>query len=135
MLCQICWHVFFLKNHFLIYMRKNNKLILFSLRRSLSCSWSPTAQGPALGTCRVWPVCLTSLVAGVHLCPAACCGTSQTLNIALKQKRVKVSAICCWHHNTVPCVRSTEIALHVLRYSPDVTKTKWICCKLSVVFF
>lgn len=124
MLCMFTFLYFFKKHFCSLLHEQNNKLILFPSRRSLSCSWSPTAQDPALGTRHVWPVCLISLVAGVHLCPAACCGTSQTLSIALKLKRVKVSAICCWHHNTVLCVRNTEIALHVLRYSPDITKNK-----------
>lgn len=92
-------------------------------RRSPSCSWSLTAQVPAQATCPVWPVYLTSLVAGARLCPAACCGTTQTSSPALRERRgkarEKVSAICCWHPSTAPCVKSTETAPLVLRYITD----------------
>ncbi|MEQ2158184.1 hypothetical protein GOODEAATRI_009651, partial [Goodea atripinnis] len=44
--------------------------------------------------------------------------TAQAWKTVLRQKwlnpKETVSAICCWHHSTVLCVRSTEIALHVL---------------------
>lgn len=88
-------------------------------RRSPFCSWSRSAQVPAQDTCLAWPVCLTSLVAGVHLYPAVCCVTAQTWNTVLRETRVKgketVSAICCWLLNTARCVKSTEIVLLVLR--------------------
>ncbi len=95
-------------------------------RRSPSCSWSLIAQVPAQDTCPVWHVCQTSPVAGVRLCPAACCGTAQTWSPALRQRRGKakerVSAICCWRPSTAPCVKSTETAQPVLRY---VTKKRF----------
>lgn len=101
-------------------------IICSHCRRSPSCSWSLTAQVHAQGTCLVWPVCPTSLVAGARLCPAACCGTAQTLSPALRETRGKArekfSAICCWHPSTAPCVKSTETALLALRYITDNKK-------------
>lgn len=68
-------------------------------RRSPFCSWSRSAQVPVQVTCLAWPVCPTSLVAGVHLYPAVCCVTAQTWNTVLRETKVKekemVSAICC----------------------------------------
>lgn len=112
---------------------KTNSLTSYTLfpiicspsRRSPSCSWSLSAQVPARRICPVWPVCLTSPVAGARLCPAACCGTAQTSSPALRERRWKaretVCAICCWHPSTAPCVKSTETALPVLRYTTDNT--------------
>lgn len=71
-------------------------------------------------------------MAGVRLCPAACCETALSWNTVLRQKWLKaketVSAICCWHHSTAPCVRITEIALHVLRYETKWYLTEHWCC-------
>lgn len=125
-----------MQNSFVIFLRSWNKHSVNTLsftspsRRSTSYSWSRTAQVPAQGTCPVWPVCQTSLVAGARLCPAVCCVTAQTSNPALRARTVKgrwkVSAICCWHPSTAPCVKSTQTALLVLRYNTDAHKN-WHC--------
>lgn len=93
---------------------------LLLCRKYPSCSLSLSAQAPAQGTCPAWPASPTSRVAGVRLCPAACCGTAQTSSCVPKGRREtargRASAICCSHPSTAPCVKSTETAQRALRY-------------------